>query len=135
MFIGRAPGDADPFTIGGVKVEGGRALILLEGVDDRTAAERFRGTLLFVDSTDAAPPPEGEYYIHDLIGCEVRTTGGTLVGRIDDVLQTGGQQLWSVREGDIVRHIPAVRDFVVSVDTGNKSIVVELPDGLLEQQG
>ncbi len=135
MFVGRAPGDAVPFTIGGVKVGGGRVLILLRGVDDRTAAERFRGTLLFVDSSEAAPPPEGEYYIHDLIGCEVRTTGGTPVGRIDDVLETGGQQLWSVREGETVRHIPAVKAFVVSVDTGKKRIVVELPDGLLEQQG
>ena len=135
VFIGRVPADAAPFTVDDVKLEGGRALIRFTTVEDRTAAELLRGTLLFVDSSEAAPPPEGGYYIHDLIGCQVRTTGGMFVGRVEDVVETRGQQLWSVRDGETVHHIPAVKDFVVNVDTAKKEITVELPDGLLEQQG
>ena len=107
--------------------------VLLKTVKDRTGAEKLRGKLLFVESSEAAPPPEGGYYIHDLIGCEVRTREGTFVGRLEDVMETPGQHLWAVRNGDAVHHIPAVKDFIVSVDTGTKEIIVSLPDGLLEE--
>jgi 16S rRNA processing protein RimM len=133
VFLGRTPADAELFTVGDVKLEGGRVLVLMKDVEDRTGAEALRGKLVFVEPSESVPPPEGGYYIHDLIGCEVRTTGGTVVGRVEDVLETPGQHLWAVRDGEIVRHIPAVKDFVVSVDTGKKEIIVDLPDGLLDQ--
>jgi 16S rRNA processing protein RimM len=129
--VGRDPESAVEFTVADVKPGGGRVLLLLKTVGDRTAAEQFRGRLMFVEASDAAPPPEGAWYIHDLIGCEVRTGDGTVVGRIEDVLEMPGQHLWAVRNGDSLHHIPAVKEFIVSVDTGKKEVVVSLPDGLL----
>ena len=133
MFIGAAGRDPEPFTIVDVKIGGGKVLVLLETVGDRTGAGKFRGKLLFVESSEAVPPPRGGHYIHDLIGCEVRTREGTFVGRLEDVMETPGRHLWAVRNGEAVRHIPAVKDFIVSVDTAKKEIIVDLPDGLLEQ--
>jgi 16S rRNA processing protein RimM len=114
-----------------VKLEGGKVLVLFEGFEDRTKAERLRGSMLFVSAPDAAPPPDGEHYIHELIGCEVRTRDGLRVGRIEDVFDAAGRQIWSVRDGETEHLIPAVREFIVSVDTVRKEIVVDPPEGLL----
>ena len=135
VYAGRTPEDAEPFTVAGVKLEGRRVLLLLETVADRTAAEKLRGKLLFVEHSDAAPPPPGGYYIHDIVGCEVRTVEGTPAGRIEEVLETPGQHLWSVRNGERVYLIPAVKEFVVSVDTDAKIVVVSLPEGLQGEEG
>jgi 16S rRNA processing protein RimM len=118
-----------------VKLEGGRVLVLFEGFADRTKAESLRGSMLFVSPSDAAPPPEGGHYIHDLIGCEVRTRDGRRVGRIEDVFDAAGRHVWSVRDGDTEHLIPAIREFIVSVDTVNKEIVVDPPEGLLGPPG
>jgi 16S rRNA processing protein RimM len=114
-----------------VRVEGGRVLVLFEGFGDRTKAERLRGSMLFVSESDAAPPPDGGHYIHDLIGCEVRTRDGRRVGRIEDVFDAAGRHIWSVRDGGTEHLIPAVREFIVSVDTRGKVVVVDPPEGLL----
>jgi 16S rRNA processing protein RimM len=131
VFVGASAATAAPQTIADVKLEGGKVLVLFEGHTDRTSAERLRGSMLFVAAADAAPPPEGGHYIHDLIGCEVRTLDGRRVGRIEDVFDVAGRDLWSVRDGDVEHLIPAEREFVVSVDTGKKEVVVDLPEGLL----
>jgi len=105
--------------------------VKLESVDDRTGAEPLRGAMVFVRRSDAAPPPEGGYYIHDLIGCEVRTVAGEVVGTLSDVLETPAQHLWVVKSGETVHDIPAVRKFIRSVDIEKKEIVVDLPEGLI----
>lgn len=135
VYAGASPEDARPFSVADVKLEGGRVLLLLETVEDRTSAEKMRGKLLFVPLSDAAPPPPGGFYVHDIIGCEVRTADGSPAGTVEDVLETPGQHLWSVRDGDRVYLIPAVKEFIVSVDTAAKRIVVSLPEGLRGEEG
>jgi len=114
-----------------VRIDDRRVLVKLASVDDRTNAEMFRGRLVFVRESDAAPPPEGGYFIHDLIGCQVRTTKGDVVGTLGDVMETPAQDLWVVTSGEKVHHIPAVKKFILSVDVERKEIVVDLPDGLI----
>jgi ribosomal 30S subunit maturation factor RimM len=53
------------------------------------------------------------------------------VGRIEDVFDAAGRHIWSVRDGETEHLIPAVREFIVSVDTVKKEIVVDPPEGLL----
>jgi 16S rRNA processing protein RimM len=130
VYVGTGPDDAGAFTVADVKLEGGRTLLLLKTVEDRTAAEKLRGMLLFVESADAAPPPPGGFYVHDIVGCRVRTADGAPAGIIEDVIGTPGSHLWSVRDGDRVYLVPAVKEFIVSVDVASKTIVVSLPEGL-----
>lgn len=101
-------------------------------MDDRTKAETLRGRMIFVREADAEPPPDGGYYIHDLIGCRVLDAAGEPVGTLTDVVGTPAQDLWAVSSGEKVHHIPAVKEFIVSVDIGKKEIVVNLPEGLID---
>jgi 16S rRNA processing protein RimM len=53
----------------------GKGLIAkIEGVDDRTAAERLQGTEVWVDADDLEPLDEGDFYWHQLVGLEVWST-------------------------------------------------------------
>jgi 16S rRNA processing protein RimM len=131
VFIGRSAESAVAHRVEDVRVDDRRVLVKLASVDDRTTAETLRGMMIFVPESEAAPPPEGSYYIHDLIGCEVRTTAGETVGTLTDIVGTPAQDLWAVTSGEMVHHIPAVKRFIVSVDVGKKVIVVDLPDGLI----
>jgi 16S rRNA processing protein RimM len=135
VFVGSSAQAADERSVADVKIEGGKVLVLFEGFGDRTKAEGLRGSLLFVSASDAAPPPEGGHYIHDLIGCEVRTRDGRRVGRIEDVIDAAGRHIWSVQDGETEHLIPAVREFIVSIDTVNREIVVDPPAGLLDEPG
>jgi 16S rRNA processing protein RimM len=131
VYVGASAGAAEERTVADARLEGGKVLLLFEGFEDRTKAEGLRGTMLFVESSQAAPPPDGGHYIHDLIGCEVRTRDGRRVGLIDDVFDAGGRHIWSVRDGVTEHLFPAVPEFIVSVDTRKKEIVVDPPEGLL----
>ncbi|MDH5187428.1 MAG: ribosome maturation factor RimM [Rhodospirillaceae bacterium] len=57
-------------------------LARIEGVDDRTAAEKVRGLKLFVRREQMAKPQDGEFFVSDLVGLEARLQDGTLWGRV-----------------------------------------------------
>lgn len=132
VWVGKRSDAVEALTVAEAKIEGGRVLLLFEGHADRTAAERLRGLSVFVEPGDAERPAKGRGYIHDVIGCEVRTKDGRVVGTIDDVYDAAGQHLWSIRGGDNELLVPAIPEFIVSVDTERKVVVIDPPQGLLD---
>ena len=108
-----------------------RVLLSFEGYEDRTAAEELRGLLVQVPIEETMPLPEGEYYVHDLIGLDVLTTEGEVLGRVDDILFTGANEVYVVvgPRGQIL--LPAIADVVERVDLSAGQIVVKLMDGLV----
>ena len=131
VYVGVSADAAEPLTVIEAKVQGGKVLLRFEGHEDRTRAEALRGKSLFVEAAEASRPAKGREYIHDLIGCEVRTTDGRLAGTIEDVLDAAGRHLWTVRNGDAEYLLPADAGFVVSVDVKRRVVVVDAPEGLL----
>jgi 16S rRNA processing protein RimM len=116
-------------TVAAVRPHTARLLVRFEGVDGRDAAEALRGTLLFVRSDETPDLPEGSYWPHDLVGCEVVTEDGRSLGPLTEVLTGPANDLWVTGAG----MIPAVREFVVEVDLATRRIVVRTPPGLLEE--
>ena len=104
----------------------------LKGIDDRNAAESLRGKVLFVDEAHRAKLPEGEYFVHDVLGLAVREEGGTDLGTVADVLRYPASDVYVVRgdRGEIL--IPAVKEFVRSVDLGARTMTVRLIEGMIE---
>jgi len=106
-------------------------LVFFEGVGDRDAAEALQGTYLFVPASDAPPLPEGEFWPHELIGCEVVTDGGRTLGRLQEVIHTRANDVWTVRGddgGEVL--VPALRTVVGDVDLVARRIVVREVPGL-----
>jgi 16S rRNA processing protein RimM len=100
----------------------------LEGVDDRSAAELLRGCDVAVTREDLGEAAEGEFYWVDLVGLEVVTLQGEALGRVEELLRTGGSDVLVVRGGR-ERLIPFIADYVKSVDREAGRITVEWEAG------
>ncbi len=95
------------------------------GCDDRDEARRYIGAEIVVER-DALPPlPSGEYYWRDLIGLDVVTTAGVVLGRVDHLIETGANDVLVVKgEREIL--IPYLMDKVIKqVDLENQQLLVD----------
>ena len=92
----------------------------LEGVDTRDDAEKMRGTLLYVDRAHAVELPEDANFIVDLIGCRGIDEKGRDFGKLVDVLQPGGNDVYVFQGpmGEVL--LPALKKVVRSVDIEEK---------------
>lgn len=124
--------DGCAVTIEWSRYHEGRAIVKLSGIDHVEAAERLRGQYLEIRHADAHPLPEGQYYQFQLIGLEVWTTKGELLGSVTDILPTGSNDVYVVHSDDRELLIPAIEDVVKSVDLEKGRMVIEVIDGLLE---
>ncbi len=123
------PGGARPAQIEYVHgITGGRAIIKIEGIDDRTAAEKVRNFELRTPRAELPPPPEGTYYEFQIIGLRVVTTAGRDLGRVREVLRTGANDVYETE----LALIPAIASVVREIDIEGGRIVVEDIDGLLK---
>ena len=128
------PARLGPLTVAAVRWHSGRLLMLVEGLHDRNGAEALRGAVLSVEVDDAdAPEDPEEFFDHQLRGLAVVTTGGEVVGTIDDVIHLPSQDLLSVRRADGREVlVPFVAEIVPEIDVEAGRVVVTLPPGLLE---
>ncbi len=98
----------------------------LEGVDSIGEAEELRGALVEVPETEAVDLPEGHYFWHQIVGLRVVTTSGEEIGKIEDILQTGANDVYVVQGPRGETLIPAIKDTVKSIDLGSGVMIVEL---------
>ena len=131
LLVGES--DKRPMVVSSSRPHRDRMLVFFEGVGDRDAAEALQGTYLFVPASDAPPLPEGEFWPHELIGCEVVTDGGRTLGRLQEVIHTRANDVWTVRGddgGEVL--VPALRTVVGDVDLVARRIVVREVPGLTD---
>ena len=132
----RGPG-LEPAHIDTSRPHKGFMLIRFDGMNTREQAEEIRGHWLFVPEEDAHSLADDTYWIHDLVGLQVSTESGTMLGTIRDVLVTGANDVYVIQtqapfnQGrDLL--VPAAGDVVQQVDLDAGAMVVRLPDGLIE---
>ena len=120
-------GDGREFEVESVRILPGSMLLKFRGIDSISEAEPWRGAEVRIPIEERIALEPGEFYLSDLVGCEVIERGSGqslgLVTRWDD----GGAGLLEVGEGLL---IPFARSICVSIDTAAKRIEVELPEGL-----
>lgn len=124
-----------PVRISGVRFSGKFVILHLDGIEDMDAARLLRGAQLWIDRKDAAPLPEGMYYIPDLIGLSVLTDDGKRLGSLTDVLRTGANDVYCVTTDDGREVlIPAIRDCILETKPEEGCILVHLLPGLMDLQ-
>ncbi|MSO32816.1 MAG: ribosome maturation factor RimM [Candidatus Nanopelagicaceae bacterium] len=121
-----------PLTITGQRWHNGILLLTFDGVSDRGAAEKIKNVLLMAD-VDIAESNADEFHVQLLIGCTIELIDGTVLGTIDDVLTTKGQNLLSFMRGGKQVLIPFVKAIVPTVDIAGRKVVVTPPEGLLDE--
>ena len=122
--------DGAPVKVRAARVHQGNVLALLEGVEDVNAAMRFKGKTVLLRREDLPAPPGG-YFLADLLGLTVTdaATGETL-GELADILFPSSQSVYVVRGGERELMIPAVPEFVESVDVDGGVMRVRLIEGM-----
>jgi 16S rRNA processing protein RimM len=121
--------DGRELRVRSVRANGGRMLVGFEGVEDRTGAEGLRGITLVVPRSMLPTLPDGEFWPHQLEGCEVVTESGRSLGAIADVVSTPANDLWvALDDSGHETLIPAINEVVVDVDIrAGRILVRDLP--------
>ncbi len=110
-------------------------LIKFREIKTREDARCLSGCGLVIPRQERIKLPEGHYYHDQLIGMKVYQADGTFIGTIADIISTGGHDLYLVNQAEGKEKsmlIPAVKEFVRKIDLKNKTMSVDLPDGMLE---
>jgi 16S rRNA processing protein RimM len=111
-------------------------LIHLDGIEDRDAADAFRGQYMCVSLADAVPLEDDEVYLFQVIGLDVRTVEGETLGRVIDIIETGANDVYVIRGesyGEIL--IPAIDGVILNISVETGVMTVRLPAGLLPDRG
>lgn len=96
-------------------------------------AQLLRGYELYVTRKNAIPLGKNEYYVADLIGMKVMTDEDTELGMIDDVMQTGANDVYVVKqESGKEILLPAIKDCILLVDVERRLMKVHVLEGLLD---
>ena len=123
FYIGGAPR-----AVVSSRVHKQRLILLLEGVEDVVGAMRLKGEVIFIDRDDA-PLGEGEFFIQDIVGAEVFSDDGELLGELYDFIEQPWGRIYLIR-GEREYMIPAVPEFILSTDPDAGKIVVHLIEGM-----
>ena len=112
---------AKKIEITAARVHKNMLIMKIRGIDSMDEADKLREKVLYI-SRDDVELDEGTYFIQDLIGLNVVDDDtGERIGRLDDVSETGANDVYHIRTDDgRVYLIPAVPDVVrdISVDDG-----------------
>lgn len=117
--------------IAGVRFFKNMVILKFKGIDDINDVEKYRKAELYVTRENAVPLKKNEYYIADLIGMDVVSDEDEELGVIDDVLQTGANDVYVIKKAgcqDLL--IPAIKDCVKDVDVEGGKMIVHLLEGL-----
>jgi len=127
---GAAEGTARRLEVEYLRLTHREALVKFRGVDSRDAAQRLQRCEVWVPRSQAAQRGEDEYYIADLIGCELHPPGQTreVLARVVSVWETGIGDILEVEtpEGKIF-NVPFREPFVGEVDPKRRRIELETP--------
>ena len=114
-----------------VKYHKDMVLLKVKGIDDMTEAEKYKGLFLKIDRKDAKKLPENTYFIADLLGLEVYTDEGELLGKVDDIFPTGANDVYVVKD-ELGKQIllPSIPEVLKEIDLEKEKIIVHLIEGL-----
>lgn len=109
-----------------------RVLLIFEGINSIDAAEELRNAEICVPESEAVALEEGEYFDWQLEDCRVETVEGEKIGKVLEVMRTGGTEILVVEGAEKDFLIPFAEAICTEVDIENKLIRVDAPEGLLE---
>ena len=104
---------------------------ILHNCNTRNCAEKLNGKKIFIDKNDL-PKKKNQFYIFDLINCEVKTSKNNLLGNIINIDNFGAGDLIKIKKNNNKSfYIPMNEDNVVKVDLKKKLVIVNPIKGIL----
>jgi 16S rRNA processing protein RimM len=115
-------------------LQSGRIVLKFAGYDSIEEASALLGSEFAVTEAERVELPEDEFYDWELKDCLVETVTGEQVGRVREVMRTGGVETLVVENEKAQRDhlIPLAEEICVEIDVERKLIRIDAPEGLLE---
>ena len=112
------------YKIESVRYHKNMVLLKLEGINNPEDAELLKNSFLEIDREDAIPLEEGQYFIVDLIGLDVYTDEGNLLGKVDDIYNTGANDIYVVKD-ELGKQVllPGIKEVIKEVKLEDRIIV------------
>ncbi len=108
-----------------------QVIIKFKNIDTIEEAEKLRNSYIIVDREIFGELPEGVYYIADLIGLDVYTESNEYLGKVDDIFQTGSNDVYVVKdEKGKEKLLPGIDEVIKKIDLKENKITVNLIKGL-----
>jgi len=119
------------YQVASVRRHGRELLLSLAEITDWDGAEGLRGMEAFIRAGDAAPLAPGRYFYHQVEGLQVISDQGERLGRVAQILETGANDVYVVRD-ETGREIllPAISSVIREYDLESGRLIVHLLEGL-----
>jgi len=130
VFIGPAKKGALPFRVNRVGHTRGAISLDLEGVSDAASSKALVGFNLYIPAGSLDELESDEYYWRDILGLDVLTEEGRILGQIEDIIPTGSNDVYVCRGGEREILLPAIEEVIRRVDIERGVLVVRLLEGL-----
>ena len=125
--------EGEPKVVESAQIRGRRVVLKLEGIDDpRQVLFSLQGREFQSPDEERWELQEDQFYIDDLVGCEVWDSREGKIGVVASILPAGNDLLSVRREGGKEVLIPFVKEFCVHVDREKRRIDTVLPSDLLD---
>lgn len=108
-----------------------QVIIKFKDINSIEEAETLRNSYILVDREIFGSLPEGVYYIADLIGLDVYTENGEYLGKVEDIYNTGSNDIYVVKD-DLGKQkiLPGIDEVIKNIDLDQGKIIVNLIEGL-----
>jgi 16S rRNA processing protein RimM len=125
-------GVMERFPVISAKAHGKRVILTLDSFDNINQVLRLVGCEIYAERATLPKLPVDEFYWSDLLGLQVVTGEGEALGELDDIIETGSNDVYVVKREGGELLIPALDDVVLAVDLAQGRMTVSLPEGLLD---
>ncbi len=113
--------------------KGDMVILKLNGLDDANTAESLRNAEVQIPMHKLAQLPPDSYYQHDILGLQVYTLDGAHLGSIVDIIVTGSNDVYVVKNDDSNQVlIPAIKDVIKQIDLQRRTLHIDPIPGLLD---
>lgn len=124
-------------TVEDSRLSKGTYIMSFEEVKNINDIEKFKTMWLAIDEDQQQDLDDHEYYYHEIIGLKVRTTEDQEIGTIKDILGLGSNDVWIVKRNkpktaDAL--IPYIKDVVKEVNVEEGYVLIELMEGLIDDE-
>lgn len=129
VWLKSRTGDGRLVQVESVRFHQNAPLVKFKGCDDRNRAEELRGAELRISEDELMELESDQFYLHDIIGLDVYTTGGEHLGRVTEVLQGPANDVYVTPRA----MIPALKQIVREINLEEGKMIIEPIEGLIEE--
>ncbi|MDB8804476.1 ribosome maturation factor RimM [Romboutsia sp. 1001216sp1] len=123
----------NPLEVERVRYKGNMVIMKIKGIDRIEDAEKLRDKFIYVSRENSRELDEDEFFVADMIGMDVETIDGQYVGKLAEVLQYAANDVYVVKDENNKEYlIPAVMQFVPTIDINEKKMIINPIKGMLD---